>query len=43
MANRVVNFLSPGFPHNFAKNNRHDLKMGYIDTSRRQLQKSWQL
>jgi hypothetical protein len=27
-----------GFPHNFAKNDRHDLKMGCIDASRRQLQ-----
>jgi hypothetical protein len=28
----------PGFPHNFAKNDRHDLKMGCTDASRRQLQ-----
>ena len=30
--------LLPGFPYNFTKNNRRDLKMGYIDASRRQLQ-----
>jgi hypothetical protein len=34
----MVNFLERGFPHNFAKNDRQDLKMGYIDASRRQLQ-----
>jgi hypothetical protein len=28
----------PGFPHNFAKNDRQDLKLGCIDASRRQLQ-----
>jgi hypothetical protein len=28
----------PGFPHNFAKNDRHNLKMGGTDASRRQLQ-----
>jgi hypothetical protein len=28
----------PGFPHNFAKNDRQDLKMGCTDSSRRQLQ-----
>jgi hypothetical protein len=28
----------PGFPHNFAKNGRQDLKMGWTDASRRQLQ-----
>jgi hypothetical protein len=27
----------PGFPHNFAKNDRQDLKMGCTDASRRQL------
>jgi hypothetical protein len=31
-------FSEPGFPHNFAKNDRHDLKLGCIDASRRQLQ-----
>jgi hypothetical protein len=31
-------FSEPGFPHNFAKNDRQDLKMGCIDASRRQLQ-----
>ena len=34
-------FRPTGFPHNLAKNDRHDLKMGYIDASRgsrRQLQ-----
>jgi hypothetical protein len=31
MANRMVNFLSPSFPHNFTKNDRKDLKMGCID------------
>jgi hypothetical protein len=31
-------FSEPGFPHNFTKNDRQDLKMGYIDASRRQLQ-----
>jgi hypothetical protein len=46
-------FSEPGFPHNFAKNDRQDLKMCCIDASRRQLQsvlkigtdvwtKSWQ-
>jgi hypothetical protein len=34
----MVKIRSPGFPHNFVKNNRRDLKMGYIDASRRQLQ-----
>jgi hypothetical protein len=38
MANRMGNFQSPGFPHNFAKTDRQDLKMGFIDASRRQLQ-----
>jgi hypothetical protein len=38
MVDRVVGFLSPGFPHNFTKNGRHDVKMGYIDASQRQLQ-----
>jgi hypothetical protein len=40
--NRMVNpygkFSEPGFPHNFAKNDRQDLKMGCTDASRRQLQ-----
>jgi hypothetical protein len=40
--NRMVNpyrkFSEPGFPHNFAKNDRHDLKIGCTDASRRQLQ-----
>jgi hypothetical protein len=40
--NRMVNpygkFSEPGFPHNFTKNDRHDLKMGCTDASRRQLQ-----
>jgi hypothetical protein len=31
-------FSEPGFPHNFAKNDRQDLKMGCTDASRRQLQ-----
>jgi hypothetical protein len=31
-------FSEPGFPHNFAKNHRQDLKMGCTDASRRQLQ-----
>jgi hypothetical protein len=34
----MVEFLYLGFPHNFTKKNRQDLKMGYIDASRRQLQ-----
>jgi hypothetical protein len=29
MANRMVNFLSPNFPHKFTKKDRQDLKMGY--------------
>ena len=40
--NRMVNpcrkFFEPGFPHNFAKNDRQELKMGCTDASRRQLQ-----
>jgi hypothetical protein len=40
--NRMVNpygkLSEPGFPHNFAKNDRQDLKMGCTDASRRQLQ-----
>jgi hypothetical protein len=40
--NRMVNpygkFSEPGFPHNFAKNDRQDLKIGCTDASRRQLQ-----
>ena len=31
-------FSEPGFPHNFAKNDRQELKMGCIDAPRRQLQ-----
>jgi hypothetical protein len=31
-------FSEPGFHHNFAKNDRQDLKMGCTDASRRQLQ-----
>jgi hypothetical protein len=31
-------FSEPGFPHNCAKNDRQELKMGCIDASRRQLQ-----
>ena len=31
-------FSVPGFPHNFAKNDHQDLKLGCIDASRRQLQ-----
>jgi hypothetical protein len=38
MVDCMVNFLSPSFPHNFAKNNRLDLKMSCIDVSRCQLQ-----
>jgi hypothetical protein len=39
MVNPYEKFSEPGFPHNFAtKNDRHDLKMGYTDASRRQLQ-----
>ena len=34
--NRTVNpygkFSEPGFPHNFAKNDRQDLKMGCTDS-----------
>jgi hypothetical protein len=41
LLNRIVNpygkFSEPGFPHNFAKNDRQDLKMGCTDASRRQL------
>jgi hypothetical protein len=40
--NRTVNpygkFSEPGFPHNCAKKDRHDLNMGCTDASRRQLQ-----
>jgi hypothetical protein len=40
--NRMVNpygkFSESGFPHNFTKNDRQDLKMGCTDVSRRQLQ-----
>jgi hypothetical protein len=40
MVNPCRNFFEPGFPHNFAKNDRQDLKMGCTstDASRRQLQ-----
>ena len=38
MTDYMVKFLAPDFSHNFTKNNRRDLKMGYIDTPRRQLQ-----
>jgi hypothetical protein len=31
-------FFEPSFPHNFAKNDRHDLNLGCINASRRQLQ-----
>jgi hypothetical protein len=34
----MVNFWSPGFSRNFTKNDRHYLKMGCIDASRRWLQ-----
>ena len=40
--NRMVNpcgkFSEPGFPHDFAKNDRQDLKISCTDASRRQLQ-----
>jgi hypothetical protein len=40
--NRMVNpcriFFEYGFPHNFAKNDRQELKIGCTDASRRQLQ-----
>jgi hypothetical protein len=38
MVNPYGKFSELGFPHNFAKNDRQDLKMGYTDASRRQLQ-----
>jgi len=38
MVNPCRNFFEPGFPHNFAKNDRQELKMGCTDASRRQLQ-----
>ena len=40
MANRMMNFQSPGFPHNFAKKtkSRQSPNMGSIDASRRQVQ-----
>jgi hypothetical protein len=31
-------FFEPVFPHNFAKNDRQELKIGCTDASRRQLQ-----
>jgi hypothetical protein len=37
MVDPMANFSEPGFPHYFAKKDRHDLKMGCIDASRRQL------
>ena len=39
MVNPYGKFSEPGFPHNFAKkNDRHDLKIGCTNASRRQLQ-----
>jgi hypothetical protein len=39
MVNPCGKFSEHGFPHNFAqKNDRHDLKLGCTDASRRQLQ-----
>jgi hypothetical protein len=38
MVNPYGKFSEPGFAHNFAKNDRQDLKMGCTDASRRQLQ-----
>jgi hypothetical protein len=38
MVNAYGKFSEPGFPHNFAKNDRQDLNMGCADASRRQLQ-----
>jgi hypothetical protein len=34
----LLKFSERGFPHNFAKNDRQELKMGCTDASRRQLQ-----
>ena len=34
----MVKLLPLSFPRSFTKNNRQDLKMGYADASRRQLQ-----
>jgi hypothetical protein len=38
MANRMMNFQSPGFPHNFAQKPRQNPNMGCIGASQRQLQ-----
>jgi hypothetical protein len=38
MLNHYGKFYEPGFPHNFADNDRQDLKMGCTDAYRRQLQ-----
>jgi hypothetical protein len=38
MVNPCRKFSEPGFPHNYAKNDRQDLKIGCTDASRRQLQ-----
>jgi hypothetical protein len=38
MVNRMANFLNLVFLITLPKNDRHDLKMGSIDVSRRQLQ-----
>jgi hypothetical protein len=38
MADCMVKFLSPGFPHTFTKKYHQDLKMGYTDASQHQLQ-----
>jgi hypothetical protein len=38
MVNPYGKFSVTGFPHNFAKNDRQDLKMGCTDASRRQPQ-----
>jgi hypothetical protein len=35
MVNPHGKFSEPGFPHNFAQNDRQDLKMGCTDASRR--------
>ena len=34
----ILKISEPGFPHNFAKNDHQDLKVGCTDASRRQLQ-----
>ena len=38
MVNPDGKFSEPGFPHNFAQNDRQYLKMGCTDASRHQLQ-----